>query len=99
VVSFETGRRRTGLIWLLVTAALALVFAVVFTFQCQDSFTNRCDYTGENDVWLALGGTAPLVAMVFVAAGRRMTGYAALALAPLTYVIFTIGYLSQSATT
>jgi hypothetical protein len=97
VISFETGRRRAGLAWLLVTAASALVFALAFTFQCQDSFTDRCGYTGDNDIWLVPAGIAPVVAMVLLAAERRLAGYAALALTPLTYTIFTIGYLGHSA--
>jgi hypothetical protein len=61
-----------------------------------ESFSERCDYTRDNDTWLVPASCAPFLAMVLLASDLRFWGYVALAVAPLAWVIFSIGYLGES---
>jgi hypothetical protein len=97
VLSFERGRGRLSLVWMLITAGLGVSFGVALAVECGDAFSERCDYTRENDTWLVPAACAPFLAMVLLANDRRIWGYSALALAPLAWVIFSIGYLGESA--
>ena len=97
VFSFERDRERLSLIFMLITAGLGVTFGFALAVECEDSFSERCDYTRENDAWLVPAACAPFLAMVLLANDRRFWGYGALALAPLAWVIFSIGYAGESA--
>jgi hypothetical protein len=92
------GRLWLSLLWLLITAGLAVTFGFVLALECEESFSERCDYTRDKDPWLLPAAVAPFLAMVLVASERRFWGYAALALSPLAWVVYSIGYAGESAT-
>jgi hypothetical protein len=97
VLSFERGQGRLSLLFILITAGLGVGFGFALAVECEESFSERCDYTRETDSWLIPASCAPFLAMVLLANDRRIWGYAALAAAPLAWVIFSIGYLGESA--
>ena len=96
VFSFERGSQWLSLTFLLLTAGLGVGFGLTLAVECEESFSERCDYTRRNDTWLVPAACAPFLAMVLLANDRRWWGYAALALAPLAWVLFAIGYSGES---
>ena len=96
VLAFERGSQRLSLLFMLITAGLGVSFGLTLAIECEESFSERCDYTRENDTWLVPAACAPFLAMVLLANERRWWGYAALALAPLAWVAFSVGYVGES---
>ena len=79
---------------LLTTVAIGLLWSLL-QLECQDSFTERCDYVDSHQFWFVIAAAAPIASPVGASFGR-WSGYATLALAPLSMVFYAIGYGGHS---